>query len=145
MKKNKAFELKTFMIILFFIMITIFMFTKCIKPIVNENDKPKEHEYEEWHGIQTIDSAGDVGRYTSLAVEGSNIYISYCYDTDPDDALKFAKSTDSGVTWKASNIKTVEQKQWVGKYTSIAVDGKIFISATLVSHLANIVVTSFSH
>jgi hypothetical protein len=40
----------------------------------------------------TVDSEGNVGRYTSIAVEGSNVYISYYYIDNSD--LKFARSND---------------------------------------------------
>jgi hypothetical protein len=46
---------------------------------------------------KTIDSGGDVGQYTSIAVSGQNVYIAY-YDAT-NTALKIAKSLDGGATW----------------------------------------------
>ncbi|MBN2546085.1 MAG: exo-alpha-sialidase, partial [Spirochaetes bacterium] len=76
---------------------------------------------------QTIDSAGDVGKYTSIAVNGDNIYISYFDDTNGN--LKFARSTDAGETWPLANIKTVDSSTGAGQYSSLAVsDATIYIS-----------------
>ena len=77
--------------------------------------------------MRIIDSIGDVGEYTSLAINGSEIYISYYDSTNKD--LKFARSTDYGNTWLFTNLKTVDFTGDVGTYTSIAVDGlNIYIS-----------------
>jgi hypothetical protein len=77
--------------------------------------------------IKTVDSAGSVGYYTSIVIDGANVYISYFYGTNND--LKFARSTDSGATWPAGNIKTVDFTVDVGLYSSITVDGaNIYIS-----------------
>jgi hypothetical protein len=73
----------------------------------------------EWHGKQAVDTTGNVGMFTSIAVSGSNVYISY-YDSTNGD-LKFARSTDGGATWPAGNIKTVDSTGDVGTDTSIAV------------------------
>ena len=75
---------------------------------------------------KTVDSAGDVGKHTSIsAVDNKNIFISY--DDNTNDALKFAKSTDGGLSW---TIKTIDSGESVGWATSIyAVDvNTIFIS-----------------
>jgi hypothetical protein len=74
-----------------------------------------------WHGIQVVDSAGWVGKHTSLAVSGNEVYISYFDETNSD--LKFAKSTDGGTTWPSGNIKTVDSSGIVGSCTSLAVSG----------------------
>lgn len=82
--------------------------------------------------IKTVDSAGNVGQSPSIAVNGSNIYISY-YDITNED-LKFAKSVDDGATWLPANIKTVDSTNNTGNYSSIAVDGTyVYISYNLVS------------
>ena len=82
---------------------------------------------EETSFIKTIDSAGTVGEHTSMAVDGSKVYISY-YDSTNGD-LKFARSDDGGKTWAPGNIKTVDSTDSVGTNTSIAVNGSnVFIS-----------------
>ncbi|MCG2817952.1 MAG: hypothetical protein L6433_02965 [Actinomycetia bacterium] len=75
---------------------------------------------ETWN-IKTVDSAGRVGSYTSLALDSSgNPRISYLDDTNWD--LKYAYSNDGGVTWPAANIKTVDSAGNVGSDTSLALD-----------------------
>jgi hypothetical protein len=60
--------------------------------------------------------------YTSLAVNGNNLYIGYIYNSK----LKFAKSVDQGDTW---TIKTIDSAGDVGNYTSLVVNGNnIYIS-----------------
>jgi hypothetical protein len=77
--------------------------------------------------IKTVQAEGDVGRYNSVAVSGSDVYISFYDETNRD--LKFAKSTDSGITWPTDNIKTVQSAGWVGARNSLAVAGSdIYIS-----------------
>src|SRR3989344_5735918 len=78
---------------------------------------------------KTVDSVGNVGQYSSIAVSGSNVYISYYDASTGRNDLKFAKSTDNGDTWLAGNIKTVDSVGNVGQYSSIAVSGSnVFIS-----------------
>ncbi len=77
-------------------------------------------KYAAWSGsdwdIQTVDSGGDVGYYSSLAV-GTNGYphISYFDYTNRD--LKYAAW--NGSSW---DTQTVDSAGWVGKSTSLALD-----------------------
>ena len=73
----------------------------------------------EWR-IQTVDSVGEVGLDTSLAL-GSNGYphISY-FDQDNGD-LNYAYW--NGSEWQ---IQTVDSEEWVGWYTSLALDSNEF-------------------
>lgn len=68
--------------------------------------------------IQVIDSVGDVGLYTSIALDSSdNIHVSY-YDI-AGSALKYADNSMGGwSTW------TISDGGDVGRYTSLALDSE---------------------
>ncbi|DAC16189.1 MAG TPA: LamG domain-containing protein, partial [Candidatus Poseidoniales archaeon] len=77
-----------------------------------------------WHttggwNTQTIDSQGDVGRFTSIALDSQGtIHISYQDSTNSD--LKYATSTSGNAgSWQVS---TVDSTDLVGFYSSIAID-----------------------
>jgi hypothetical protein len=66
--------------------------------------------------IKTIDSSGNVGKYSSLALDAEgNPHISY-HDVTNND-LKYAYC--NGSTW---HVETVDYSTWLGLYTSIALD-----------------------
>ena len=69
-----------------------------------------------------VDSANNVGQYTSIALDsGGLICISY-YDVT-NGALLFIKSTDTaGTTWGGVQIVDTATSADVGRYSSIAID-----------------------
>ena len=69
-----------------------------------------------WQSSQTIDSTGDVGIYSSLALDSNNkVHVAY-YD-QANTNLKYA--TNASGSWIASTIDSTGD---VGNYASIAVD-----------------------
>jgi hypothetical protein len=66
--------------------------------------------------LATVDSAGDVGRFASLVLEGSDPRIAYADSTSHD--VKYAART--GVTWSSV---TVDAAGDVGEFCALALDG----------------------
>ncbi len=104
-------------ILAFAILMFALVLTTC-----NNGDSNTESGYEspsgpEWH-IMVVDSTGDVGLDTSLAVVNGNPAISY-YDSVNSD-LKYVRASDaSGGSWGAP--VTVDSTGDVGWHTSLAV------------------------
>jgi hypothetical protein len=71
--------------------------------------------------IKTIDPDGSVGSDTAAAVSGSNFYIAY-YDTTAG-TLNFAKSIDSGATFTAGNMRTIDTVGGQGANTAMFANG----------------------
>jgi hypothetical protein len=79
------------------------------------------------HGITTLDSAGDVGRYSTIAVEDGRVFIGY-YD-ETNQSLKVGRSLYDGANWSFSTIPCNCQ---MGEGASIALDGdNVFISSSM--------------
>ena len=72
-----------------------------------------------WQTV-TVDAAGDVGEYTSLAVDGTgHAHVSY-YDNSNDD-LKYATCAADCAAAASWQTATVDAGGNVGRYTSLAV------------------------
>jgi hypothetical protein len=97
--KKKMYKIKYFSLFCIAYLGFLFLFS-CSVP--GGGDGASGGGGDEWSGIITVDSGDWVGENTSIAVNGSNVYISY-YD-DANDDLKLAKSTDSGITWTTANL-----------------------------------------
>ena len=93
------------------------------------------------HGITTLDSAGDVGMYSTIAVEDGRVFIGY-YD-ETNQKLKVGRSLYDGANWSFS---TVPCNCLMGEGASIALDGdNVFISASMTSApIANVIGISVS-
>ncbi|GAH41678.1 unnamed protein product, partial [marine sediment metagenome] len=78
-------------------------------------------KYAYWDGsmwqIEVIDQSGDVGRWTSIAVDTNtnNVHISYCHEGNRD--LKYSKW--DGSIW---TTETVDASGNRGEYTCIDLD-----------------------
>ena len=76
-----------------------------------------------------MDSAGKVGDYNSLALDGTNLYITYFDETNFE--LKLAFSTDDGGSWSFRVIDTAGQ---TGTATAlVAVGTNLYVAYTTYS------------
>ena len=79
-----------------------------------------------WAVQKDADANDQRGPYTSLAVDGAAIYISYLDWSPAGQNLVFAKSVDNGNSWATELIDTFGD---VGFFTSIDVEGSyVYIS-----------------
>jgi len=94
-------------------------FAKC-------ND-PSQLNFNDWE-IQTIDDTSNTGYFSSIASDGTNIYIAYYNETSDD--LRFIKNTNSGASQDWSTPITIDSTGTVGKECSIVLteDNIIYIS-----------------
>ena len=89
--------------------------------VKTETQPPVEPTWTTWT-YETVDSTGDVGRDTSIAVDSANgLHICYYDATNLD--LKYAYKPDGG-TW---STYTIDSTNDVGQYTSIAIDSSGFV------------------
>ncbi len=79
--------------------------------------------------VSTVDSTGNVGSYTSIAI-GTDGFPVICYFDETNDDLKVAKCNDAACTGGNETISTVDGAGRVGVYTAIAIgtDGLPVIS-----------------
>ncbi|MFC1611234.1 cadherin-like domain-containing protein [Myxococcota bacterium] len=68
----------------------------------------------------TVDSPGDVGRHTSIALKGSSVFVSYFDATN--SAIKFARSIDYGVTIPWNLVTTADAGPVTGSHTAVTAD-----------------------
>ncbi len=68
----------------------------------------------------TVDSTGEVGYYTSLAISPDDGYARISYQDDTNGDLKFVQCTNDDCSTK--NITTVDSAGYVGEYTSLAIN-----------------------
>lgn len=88
----------------------------------------------DWWGIKTIQSTGNVGSFTSLTVDGNDVYIVYVEETDLDpwsydvENLYMTVSENQGETWGAPVV--IENSSTLAHlYPSIkAVNGIAYVS-----------------
>ena len=79
--------------------------------------------------IRTLDSAGNVGTYSSIA-RGAGDYAVVSYHDGTNGDLKLAKCNDASCS--SPSISTLDSAGTTGRYTSIAIgrdgypDGRIF-------------------
>jgi hypothetical protein len=65
-----------------------------------------------------------IGSFSSLAVSGDDLHISYYNETDKD--LVFIRSPDGGATWPDGR-KSVDTTGDVGWFTSIGLSGSVVL------------------
>ena len=69
----------------------------------------------------SVDSTGDVGYYTSIAID-SNDALHISYNDDTSDDLRYATCSSGCTTASNWDIGTVDTTGNVGRFTSIAID-----------------------
>jgi predicted regulator of Ras-like GTPase activity (Roadblock/LC7/MglB family) len=70
--------------------------------------------------LSTVDSAGDVGYYTSIAIGADALPVIAYYDLTNAD-LKVAKCANAACSGGASTLSTVDSAGEVGRFTSISI------------------------
>jgi len=89
-----------------------------------------EDSAENWTTSSGIDSV-KVGRNSSIAVDGNNVYVAYSYInmTSYMASLKFNNSSDSGDTWSTAQTLDGSGSNDTGYYQALAAgDGSVYLS-----------------
>lgn len=102
------------------------LFTACLRLAAALPGGLASHANAQWT-IETVDAAGSVGRYTSLALDGTG-YPHIAYQDGTNYSLKHAWLDESGL-WQVETVDDYADGTKLGRYNSICIDsgGRIHI------------------
>jgi len=119
-------RLKGLLVLSALLLLAVSTFCSCVDPPRDNPGDPGGSAYSEWHGTLIVDSTGDVGVYTSIALSGDTVYITY--SDNSQTVLKCARSYDRGETWPAENI-TIIDSSTTPRDSSVAASGdSVYVS-----------------